>query len=192
MPERPKEPPTPISPITENIDFVADLHSRAARETRTHARTLESFGAALGRPLILYVVVLLVVLWMAFNVAAPRFGSRPPDPPPFSWMQGVIGLSALLSTLLILISQNRRAKLDLQRAHIDLQVNLLAERKTAKIIELLEELRRDLPNVANRRDSEAEMLQKATNPQEVLSALKETLEGEASPLDDTLKESTKT
>jgi uncharacterized membrane protein len=50
---------------------------------------------------------------------------------------------------------------------------LLTEQKTAKLINLLEELRRDLPNVRNRHDPEAAELQQSMNPELVRSALNE-------------------
>jgi hypothetical protein len=43
---------------------------------------------------------------------------------------------------------------------------------------LLEELRRDLPNVKNRDDPEAAALQKSMNPDQVLAALDERSEPE--------------
>jgi uncharacterized membrane protein len=73
----------------------------------------------------------------------------------------------------VLSKQNRLAKLEEQRAHLDLKVNLLTEQKAAKLIDLMEELRRDLPNVENRHDSEADALQQSMNPELVLAALDE-------------------
>jgi uncharacterized membrane protein len=95
------------------------------------------------------------------------------DPPPFFWLQGVVSLGALLTTTVVLITQNREAKLEKQRLELELQVNLLTEQKTAKLIRLLEELRRDLPMVKDRHDPEAAALQKPTDPEEVLAALEE-------------------
>src|SRR5271163_4723725 len=85
----------------------------------------------------------------------------------------MVGLAALLTATMILTTQNRQAKLMEQRMHLDLQVNLLSEQKTAKLIELLEELRRDLPNVRDRHDSEAEVMQHAAEPMKVIAALEE-------------------
>jgi uncharacterized membrane protein len=56
---------------------------------------------------------------------------------------------------------------------------VLTEQKAAKLIDLLEELRRDLPNVKNRHDSEAAALQKSMNPDLVLAALDERSEPDA-------------
>ncbi len=74
---------------------------------------------------------------------------------------------------MVLIKQNRLAKLEEQRVHLELQVNLLTEQKTAKLINLIEELRHDLPMVKDRHDPESEALQKPTDPEQVLSALDE-------------------
>jgi uncharacterized membrane protein len=59
-----------------------------------------------------------------------------------------------------------------------LQLNLLSEKKIAKIIALLEELRQDIPNMEQRYDHEAIAMQQSTDPLTVLEALKENLEQE--------------
>ncbi len=73
----------------------------------------------------------------------------------------------------MLVKQNRLARLAQQRAHLDLKVTLLTEQKAAKMIDLLEELRRDLPNVRDRHDSGAAALQQSMDPDLVLAALDE-------------------
>ena len=64
-------------------------------------------------------------------------------------------------------------------------MSLLTEQRTAKIIGLLEELRRDMPSVFNRVDLEAEALTKTVDPHEVLASfetkIEETLEALGSP-----------
>jgi hypothetical protein len=54
-----------------------------------------------------------------------------------------------------------------------LKVSLLTEQKVAKLIDLLEELRRDLPNVKNRHDGDAALLRQGLDPGRVLAALDE-------------------
>jgi uncharacterized membrane protein len=100
------------------------------------------------------------------------------DPAPFSWLQGVVGLGALLTATVVLTKQNRAARLAERRAHLDLKVTLLTEQKTAKLIDLLEELRRDMPNVKDRHDPEAAALRQSMNPDQVLAALDERSEPE--------------
>jgi uncharacterized membrane protein len=91
-------------------------------------------------------------------------------------LQGIVGLGAWLTATIVLITQTRQGKLAEQRAQLDLQVSLLAEQKTAKLIALIEELRRDLPNVKDRHDPQAVAMEQATDPHTVLGALEETLE----------------
>ena len=45
------------------------------------------------------------------------------------------------------------------------------EQKAAKLIDLIEELRRDLPNVNNRHDPDATLLKKSMHPDLVIAAL---------------------
>jgi hypothetical protein len=62
-----------------------------------------------------------------------------------------------------------------RHAQLDLHINLLSEQKVTKLISLLEELRRDMPDVENRVDSLAEAMTCAVDPQAVASALEDTV-----------------
>ena len=163
-------------PITQNIDAVVALHTYAEQQVDTHQRTVESLTAWLGRPQFFYGILVGVSLWMLGNSLAPALGLHQRDDPPFFWMQGAIGLGALLMTSVILITQNRQGKLAERREQLDLQMSLLTEQRTAKIIDLLEELRRDLPGVHNRVDPEAEALTKTVDPHAVLATFEKKLE----------------
>ncbi len=83
----------------------------------------------------------------------------------------VVSLLAMIITITILTTQLRERQSAEERAHLELQINLLAERKIAKLIALVEELRHDLPNVPNRRDVLADEMQEAVDPHAVLDAL---------------------
>ena len=76
--------------------------------------------------------------------------------------------------------QTRQENFAEQRAQLMLQLNLLSEQKIAKMIALLEELRTDMPNVMDRHDPEAEVMQEAADPLAVLEALQENLSQELS------------
>lgn len=159
--------------ITQNIEAVLEFYTREEQKISRSQRLLERVGNFIGQPVFLGVTLLFVTLWMAINIALPRFGIAQFDPAPFHWLQGIVGLGALLTATVVLSKQNRLAKLAEQRAHLDLKVTLLTEQKAAKLIDLLEELRRDLPNVKDRHDSEAAALKQSMNPDLVLAALDE-------------------
>ena len=162
---------TPESLIQQNIDGIAEFHQREERNLGHSQRQLEALSAFIGRPLYLLSLLSLVMIWIGTNTIIMLLGDRPLDPPPFTWLQGFLSLAALVTTTVVLIAQNRQAKLETQRDHLDLQVNLLTEQKVSKIIDLLEELRRDLPMVRDRYDPEAAVLQQRTDTAQVLSAL---------------------
>ena len=177
-----KPPATDAVPasINQNIEAIGDYYKREEQRTTRAQRVLERLADAIGRPVFLsligvavQLVVVLVAAWMLGNVLAPRFGLPAFDPPPFSALQGFVSLSALLITTILLIGQNRLAKLEQRRGDLELQVNILTEQKTTTLIRLIEELRRDLPMVPDRHDADAATLQVPTDANQILSALED-------------------
>jgi uncharacterized membrane protein len=75
-------------------------------------------------------------------------------------------------TILSLSTQRRDDQLVSYRDQLMLELAILSEQKAAKIIELLEELRRDDPNIHNRLDQEAETLSMPAEPQAILDGFK--------------------
>jgi len=159
--------------ISQNIEAVLDFYSDEYQKTSRSQRILERISRFLGQPIFLGIILFFVASWILANVALRQFGMAEFDPEPYFWLQGIVGLGALLTATVVLSKQNRLTKLEEQRAHLDLKVMLLTEQKTAKLINLLEELRRDLPNVRNRHDPEAAELQQSMNPELVRVALNE-------------------
>ena len=167
-----------VDRVSQDLESVASIRARAAGRLNKHQRMMEGVTAALGTPRTAYVIISVVVGWMALNVAAAQLGVRRVDAPPFFWLQGLVSLCALLMTTVVLITANRQTRNAEERSHLDLQVNVLAEHKIAKLISLFEELRRDLPMVRNRVDREAESMQEAVDPHAMLEALEKTLGAE--------------
>jgi uncharacterized membrane protein len=162
--------------VAETLETIAELHKRAERAVPRHQRSIEATTEVLGRPSTVYILAGGVVLWVVLNVFLPRVGVRPFDGPPFTWLQTASSVGALLMAAMVLSTQNRQRKPAEERERLDLHVNLLAEQKLAKLIALIEELRRDMPNVNNRVDSLAEAMTHAVDPNAVADALKHTLE----------------
>lgn len=202
MKTKPAVPPSPADlgdkpfeserdQISQNIEAVLEFYSREEQKISRWQRILERISLFIGQPLFLGLILLFVALWMLANTLLSHFGMEEFDPAPFIWLQGIVGLGALITANVVLTKQNRLAKLAEHRAHLDLKVTLLTEQKAAKLIDLLEELRRDLPNVKNRHDPEAAALQHSMNPDLVLAALDENNEpGEQLKPAETVKEDT--
>jgi uncharacterized membrane protein len=178
MRSEPSEPANPArvaadvpQHISQNIDSLIAFYRREEDKRTDSDRRLASLGRLVGSPAYLLTLVGFVGAWILYNALAPRVGWSRFDPPPFFWLQGLLALAALLTTTVVLITQNRQGKFETQRLNLDLQVNLATEQKTTKLIHLLEELRRDLPMVRDRHDAVATALQTPTDPAKVLAAL---------------------
>lgn len=176
-------PSAPLpDPLGQNIEAIITLQARAEKDLSRTQRVVETVTAFFGRPLFLYIVVIGVTLWMVPNLLPPDFGFPQFDPPPFEWLDHILGFASVLMTTGVLIAQNRQEKMAEQRAQLSLQLNLLSEQKIAKLIALIEELRRDLPNVKNRHDPEAEVMQQAADPHLVIEVLEKSLNEELTKL----------
>lgn len=173
----------PLQPSTERI---FSIRERAQGRLTPEQRLIERLTARLGRPVTVVVILTVVSVWILWNSVGRLMGAHAVDPPPFFWLQGAVGLSALVMATMILITQNRQNREAEDRAHLDLEVNLWAEQKITKIIELIEELRIDLPDVRNRIDREVEAMKQPVDPHLVLAALERTEKpnAESAPVQD--------
>jgi uncharacterized membrane protein len=159
--------------VSENIGKISEFYARHEERVTPTQAAVEKIALFLGSPGYVAGNLVFVVCWIVANLVAPEFGWNQIDEPPFFWLQGFIALNAFIISTTVLIRQNRMSRLADHHAHLDLQVNLLTEEKSSKIIALLEELRRDLPNVGNKVDSEAEEMAKPADAKAVLSAIEQ-------------------
>lgn len=135
--------------------------------------------AFVGWPGFVGVLVAAVLVWIAANLMAGRLGGGPIDPPPFDGLQTVVSVGALLVAALILTTQRREDQLASRRAQLALELLILNDQKTSKIIELLEEGRRDNPAIADRVDNQADAMSIPSDTGAVLDAINEVHEGAA-------------
>jgi uncharacterized membrane protein len=159
-------------PIARNISDIIELENKDLESTTGAQRWLEGASRRIAQPAYLVGVLLFVVGWIVLNSYGPALKIAPFDPPPFLWLEGLLTLTALLTTTVVLVGQARQSKLAEQRAHLDLQINLLTEQKVTKLIHLLEELRTDLPGVQQRHDPHVSQLKRPTDAAQLASALK--------------------
>ena len=79
---------------------------------------------------------------------------------------------ALYMTILILATQRREDELAGYREQLTLELAILSEQKTAKIISMLQAMRTDNPNTPDIEDSEADAMSDPADPQAVLDRIK--------------------
>ena len=122
----------------------------------------------------LFGVLLAVAIWTLPNVLPRRNGTPPSDSPQYQF-ERTIALSSLLVMTGILIKQNRREKRAKQLAELSLQSNLRLEQTIAKVIALVEDLRRDPANASNQQIPQVKVMKHATEWQAAGKALEKTL-----------------
>ncbi|MCC0176379.1 DUF1003 domain-containing protein [Waterburya agarophytonicola K14] len=160
--------------VVKNIETIIGFQAKQEQKLPFHDRFVEKIAAFFGKSAFLYLQLFLFAMWVLCTHIAPQL--LPWGIPLFDAKEMGVDITALLIATGVLIQQNRQYKLAEQRSHLTLQINLLTEQKIAKLIELVEELREDLPNIRDRQDLEAQIMQQATDPQVVLDILQDNLE----------------
>lgn len=157
--------------VKENIDSVADFYEREEAKISQAQSRIEKISCHFGSPLYFGGFIVFVMLWIGLSVTIKLNSWGHFDPPPFPWLQGIVAFNSAVISIAVLIRQNRMVRLSELHAHLNLQITLLSEQKTTKVIQLLEELRLDSPNVKNRHDPEVDSMQMQTNHHAMLNAI---------------------
>jgi uncharacterized membrane protein len=160
--------------VVKNIETVIGFQAQQERNIPIHEQILSKVASFFGKSIFLYLQLIFFVTWGLYSHFAPHL--LPWNLPKFDLEQMGLDMASLLIATGVLVQQTRQDKLAEQRSHLNLQINLLTEQKIAKLIDLMEELRKDLPNIRDRYDWEAQMMKEATDPQVVLNILQENLE----------------
>ncbi len=125
--------------ISENIDAIIGAEQAANRRRSRSEAIYEFVAGSFGTLNFVAFQLIGVILWATIN-AGLMPPVRPFDPFPFPILNQIIALEAVLITAFVLMKQNRMSKLADRRAHLALQINLLTERETTKIIGILLEI----------------------------------------------------
>ena len=93
-------------------------------------------GVFAGSLLFVVFHLLLVVAWLLVN-SGEIPGVRPFDPPPFSLLGVIVAVEAVILSSFILMRQNRMMRRGERRDHLNLQVDLLAEKEITKVLQMV-------------------------------------------------------
>jgi len=129
--------------LEENIETI----KRWERAAVHHRSRLEQLSDAItrfaGRGPLLIVHAVWFSFWILANVNLIP-GVVPFDPFPFQLLTMIVSLEAIFLSLFVLASQNRLTHQADKRAHLDLQIDLLAEREMTVVLRLLQDMARHL------------------------------------------------
>jgi uncharacterized membrane protein len=175
--------------IVKNIETIASHQEQYQARATKAQRSLEKIVSVFGTAEFLYFQIVFFLAW-EFCGYLVEIHILPPDFPEFSVREQWLDLASLFISTGVLVYENRQEKVNEERSHLMLQLNLITEQKIAKLISLVEELRIDLPNVKNRNDEEAEVMKQATDPQVILEVIQKI--SEPSPTTDSEERSDET
>jgi uncharacterized membrane protein len=118
-------------PAEENIRTIVRLEQEALEQRSISDRLADAIANFVGSIPFVVMHVLWFGIWVALNAGIWRF-----DPYPFPLLCMLVSLEGVLLSTFVLIKQNRMSQRADQRNHLDLQINLLAEREVTKLLQM--------------------------------------------------------
>ena len=163
--------------VEQSVRSIARLHADHHLSATPRERVVEQITTILGRADSIVALGIARAVWVGWNLLANEFGYTAIDPPPFVGLASAAAVVSLFLVILILVSEQRADALAERREQLTLELALLSELKTAKIIELLEELRHDGVKPRERTDTEAVDMARPADPEAVIAAIDATHPG---------------
>jgi uncharacterized membrane protein len=164
------------APTKENLELLEKFDARAPDISRLQ-RAIERISAFFGSPSYFIFSVAFILGWAIINAWGAHVGWPHVDAPPFPWLQGIVSSNALVLTVAVLIRQTRMSAIAEHRSHLDLQINLLTEQKVTKILQLVDDIHRELRTVrgapAEPPREHIEEMTKPADPHAILDAIKQ-------------------
>jgi uncharacterized membrane protein len=177
MTERPDLPDAPQSisrTLDENVRVIKEWEQSALQGRSRAERVSEWVTSTAGRGPVLFAHVVWFGVWSALNSGLVP-AVRPFDPFPFPLLTMTVSLEAIFLALFVLSSQNRLATQADKRAHLDLQINLLAEREMTAVLQLLQDIATHLDVKHAAGSPRIDELSQETDVQELASKLDDEL-----------------
>jgi len=158
-------------PASRNIAAIAALEREALHGRTTLDRVTDAVTGTIGSA----AFVILHVAWFAAWIGINLTREPPFDPFPFTFLTMLVSLEAIILTGMVLMTQNRMTRQAEKRAHLDLQVNLLAEQELTTMLQMLTALCERMEVAVPAHDAHVAQLLKETDIHELASALDEEL-----------------
>jgi uncharacterized membrane protein len=170
--------------VRKNTAAIAEMQRKITEARSFGGRISDAITDFTGSMAFVYVHVVWFALWILLNVGLIHIPNVSEfDKFPFSLLTMIVSLEAIFLATFVLISQNRLATASEKRAELDLQVNLLAEQKATKVLEMLDQITEQLDQVGSRfnfkPDPEVKALKVSPEPQEVLQVIEDTVQDES-------------
>jgi uncharacterized membrane protein len=168
----PKIPAT----VKRNIGSIAQLEQEFLRQRSAVSCVSDRITNLIASPLFLTAHMLWFVAWILVNTLG-AFVIVPFDPYPFCLLALCVASETILLTTFVLRSQQRQTRSADQWAHVGLQVGLLAEQETTKMLQLLQSMCNQLGLKSLARDKELKEMIQTTPIVAIVQELEKAREG---------------
>ena len=119
-----------------HIDSIVRQEEEALERRSSAERLADAVGVFAGSLLFIVLHLVLVIAWLLVN-SGKIPGARPFDPYPFSLLGVIVAVEAVILSSFILMRQNRMMRRGELRDHLNLQVDLLAEKEITKVLQMV-------------------------------------------------------
>ncbi len=152
----------------ETIDAILRLEKQHEQALALHHRVFHAIGGFVGTVHFIFLQCIAVGLWIAFNL---NFPNRAIDEYPFPLLATILALEAVFLTSCVLIRQNLIDRALERRDHLELQINLLAEKESTRALRILHKVAERL-GVADSEDCKEDELAHETSVDDIARDLK--------------------
>jgi uncharacterized membrane protein len=160
--------------VQENIETIARIEEESLGNRSRVERIGDAIGSFAGSMTFVALHLLWFAGWVVINAKnLPWILAF--DPYPYIFLSMVVSLEAVLLSTFVLMKQNRMSRRADQRAHLDLQINLLTEKEVTKTLQLLQRVSSHLGLQAHASDTEIAELSKNTAVESLAKELQKTL-----------------
>lgn len=161
-------------PIRSNINVVARLEQQFLDQRTFVERLGDTIADFVGTMSFVLLHLVGCAVWIALNLGVVPV-IKPFDPFPFVLFTLIVSFEGVLMSTFVLMKQNRMSRRADQRDHLNLQIDLLAEKEITKILELQRMLCAKLGIDAAERDAEAQQLSRHTAVEDLAKELEQKL-----------------
>ena len=157
----------------KNIDAIVRLEEASVRGRSVGEQFSDSFTRVMGSMSFVVFHLLLFAVWFVVNLGWTPL--RPFDPFPFGILTLIVSAEGVLLAIFVLVSQNRMSRQANQRAHLNLQISLLAEQETTKLLQKVQSVLDHLGVEPTALDEEVQQLSQETHVETLVSELQRSL-----------------
>jgi uncharacterized membrane protein len=158
----------------QNIQTIAKLEQEAVEHRTRGEKVSEAFTRVMGSIGFAGLHVAGFLIWFIVNLRLIP-GVEPFDPFPFGILTLIVSAEGVLLAIFVLISQNRASRLSTQRSHLNLQISLLAEQESTKLLQKIQTIALKLGIEESDVDQEAHRLSQSTHLAVLAEELKKSL-----------------